>query len=161
MSLTNGPKVSAVNYGSQAHFKGVDTTMNGGILGLTQTFYKGNFWTALTAGFRWSLGKEGNPIEKVQRVNEQKVSQHPTTWPKSPQTISQDKKAATRTDSPITPTKLTLLSRADLLARANNTLKTPAERKIVKQLSSSQKITYGSKPQNTTRTTYRATIKQL
>ena len=35
--------------GSQLHYSGVDTTMNGGLLGLTETFYKGNFWTALTA----------------------------------------------------------------------------------------------------------------
>ena len=108
-----------------------------------------------------SIVAQTKPDTLEMPVNEQKVSQHPTTWPKSPQTISQDKKVATRTDSAITPTKLTLLSRADLLARANNTLKTPAERKIVKQLTNSQKITYGSKPQNTTRTTYRATIKHL
>ncbi len=35
--------------GSQLRYSGSDTTMNGGLLGLTQTFYKGNFWTALTA----------------------------------------------------------------------------------------------------------------
>ena len=35
--------------GSQLRYSGADTTMNGGLLGLTQTFYKGNFWTALTA----------------------------------------------------------------------------------------------------------------
>ena len=35
--------------GSQLRYSGSDTTMNGGLLGLTQTFYKGSFWTALTA----------------------------------------------------------------------------------------------------------------
>ena len=75
--LENGPKVNSVNYGtlvggdtefrklkngwanvgtgyigyfgSQVDFKNVDTSMNGGLLGLTETFYKGNFFTALTA----------------------------------------------------------------------------------------------------------------
>ena len=28
---------------------------------------------SLTAGFRWALGKEGKPIEKVQRVNKTRV----------------------------------------------------------------------------------------
>ena len=77
LDLSNGPKVSTISYGSlagydtdfrdlghgwhnvgtgyigytgsQLHYSGVDTTMNGGLLGLTETFYKGNFWTALTA----------------------------------------------------------------------------------------------------------------
>ena len=30
-------------------YSGVDTSFNGGIAGLTETFYKGNFFTALTA----------------------------------------------------------------------------------------------------------------
>ncbi|MBD5401204.1 hypothetical protein HDR58_00155, partial [bacterium] len=75
--LDNGPRVSATNYGSlvgydsdfrslpngwtnvgtgyigyngsQLRHGGVDTTTNGGLLGITETFYKGNFWTALTA----------------------------------------------------------------------------------------------------------------
>lgn len=77
INLSNGPKVNAINYGtlvrfdsdfkklkngwtnvatgymgyngSQIRYNGNDTTMNGGLLGLTETFYKGNFWTALTA----------------------------------------------------------------------------------------------------------------
>ncbi|MBQ1611890.1 MAG: hypothetical protein II085_00265, partial [Alphaproteobacteria bacterium] len=75
--LKNGPEVKSINYGtiigadtefrkmkngwtnvgtgyigyfgSQVDFKGVDTSMNGGLLGVTETFYKGNFFTALTA----------------------------------------------------------------------------------------------------------------
>lgn len=35
--------------GSQLSYDGVDTTLNGGVLGLTETFYKGNFFKALTA----------------------------------------------------------------------------------------------------------------
>lgn len=35
--------------GSQLSYDGVDTTLNGGVLGITETFYKGNFFTALTA----------------------------------------------------------------------------------------------------------------
>ena len=85
MNLKNGPKVDAVTYGSlvgfdsdfqklgkgwsglttgyigyngsQLNYKGVDTTMNGGILGLTQTFYKGNFWSALTLSAGASVGQ--------------------------------------------------------------------------------------------------------
>ena len=77
INLSNGPKVNTINYGSlvgydsdfrhmkhgwhnvgtgyigyngsQMNYNGVNTTMNGGLLGLTETFYKGNFWTALTA----------------------------------------------------------------------------------------------------------------
>ncbi len=77
ISLHNGPKVDAITYGtligydtnfrhlkhgwtnvgtgylgymgSQLNYSGIDTNMNGGLLGLTETFYKGNFWTAITA----------------------------------------------------------------------------------------------------------------
>jgi len=77
INLNNGPKVNSITYGTlagfdtdfkelkhgwtnvatgyigyhgaQLNYSGVDTTMNGGLLGLTETFYKGNFWTALTA----------------------------------------------------------------------------------------------------------------
>jgi hypothetical protein len=35
--------------GSHLTYQGVSTTMNGGVLGGTQTWYKGNFWTAVTA----------------------------------------------------------------------------------------------------------------
>ena len=85
MNLKNGPKVNATTYGSLAGFdtdfhehkngwhsvgtgyigyngsqlsyKGVDTTMNGGILGYTHTMYKGNFWTALTLSAGASVGE--------------------------------------------------------------------------------------------------------
>ncbi len=74
--LKNGPKVNAISYGSligydsefrhhkhgwhsvtggyigyngaQVDYANVDTSMNGGLLGFTKTFYKKNFWTALT-----------------------------------------------------------------------------------------------------------------
>ncbi len=75
--LKHGPKVDSITYGtflgfdSDFHehkhgwhsvwsvyggynggyidYKGVSANLNGGVLGLTDTFYKGNFWTALTA----------------------------------------------------------------------------------------------------------------
>ena len=75
--LKNGPKVDVISYGtligfdsnihklkrgwsnvatayigyngSQVDYSNVDASTNGGLLGLTETFYKGNFWTALTA----------------------------------------------------------------------------------------------------------------
>lgn len=74
--LKNGPKVDSITYGSflgydsdfrehkhgwhsvwstylgyqggQLDFRGVDASLNGGVLGITDTFYKGNFWTAMT-----------------------------------------------------------------------------------------------------------------
>ena len=77
INLNNGPDVDAITYGtlvgfdsnfkelkrgwynvqsiyggyngSQLSYDGVDTTLNGGVLGSTETFYKGNFFTALTA----------------------------------------------------------------------------------------------------------------
>ena len=75
--LANGPKVEAISYGTLAGFdtdfqhlkngwnsvtsgyigyngaqlsySGVSSSLNGGLLGATQTFYKKNFWTAVTA----------------------------------------------------------------------------------------------------------------
>lgn len=77
LPLKHGPKVDVISYGtfvgfdsdihklkrgwanvgtayigyngSQMKYGNVDSTMNGGLLGLTETFYKGNFFTALTA----------------------------------------------------------------------------------------------------------------
>lgn len=77
INLHNGPSVDAITYGtligfdgtfrelkrdwynvqsvyagyigSQMSYSGVDTSLNGGVLGLTETFYKGNFFGALTA----------------------------------------------------------------------------------------------------------------
>lgn len=77
INLNNGPDVDAITYGtlvgfdsnfkelkrgwynvqsiyggyngSQLSYDGVDTSLNGGVLGITETFYKGNFFTAWTA----------------------------------------------------------------------------------------------------------------
>ena len=85
MNLDNGPDVDAITYGSlvgfdgdfkemkngwhrvftgyagymgsSLNYSGVDTTMNGGLLGFTETFYKGNFWTAITASAGASVGE--------------------------------------------------------------------------------------------------------
>ncbi|MCM1338330.1 MAG: hypothetical protein NC191_01505 [Muribaculaceae bacterium] len=85
MNLKHGPKVDAITYGSlagfdtdfhehkngwmsvgtgyvgyngsQLNYKGVDTTMNGGLLGYTHTMYKRNFWTALTLSAGASVGE--------------------------------------------------------------------------------------------------------
>ena len=85
MNLDNGPKVDAITYGSlvgfdgdfkemkngwhrvftgyagymgsSLNYSGVDTSMNGGLLGFTETFYKGNFWTAITASAGASVGE--------------------------------------------------------------------------------------------------------
>ncbi len=50
--------------GSQLRYAGADTAMNGGLLGLTQTFYKGNFWTALTASTGASVGESNTMYGK-------------------------------------------------------------------------------------------------
>ncbi len=92
MNLKNGPDVNAVTYGnlvgydsdfiklkngwnsvitgyigyngSQLRYSGVDTSMNGGLLGLTDTFYKGNFWTAVTALAGAGVGQSYNMYGK-------------------------------------------------------------------------------------------------
>ncbi len=45
----NVSSVYAGYIGSQMNYAGVDSSLNGGMLGLTETFYKGNFFGALTA----------------------------------------------------------------------------------------------------------------
>lgn len=85
IELSNGPKVNVTSYGtlvggdseymrlrngwgtvttayagyngSYQSFSGVSTTQNGGVLGVTQTFYKNNFFTALTASAGASVGE--------------------------------------------------------------------------------------------------------
>ena len=92
MDLKHGPKVDAITYGtlvgfdtdfhehrngwhsvttgyigyngSQLNYSGVDTTMNGGLLGVTQTYYKKNFWTALTLSAGASVGQSRNMYGK-------------------------------------------------------------------------------------------------
>lgn len=86
--LKNGPKVDTITYGtlvggdsqikelrngwgtvftgymgyngSSQNYSGVSTYQNGGLLGATQTFYKGNFFTALTASVGASAGESHN-----------------------------------------------------------------------------------------------------
>ena len=97
MNLKNGPKVDAITYGtlvgfdtnffeykkgwygvgsgylgyngSQLSFKGVDTNMNGGLLGYTHTLYKGNFWTALTLSAGASVGESQTMYGKEDFTN--------------------------------------------------------------------------------------------
>lgn len=81
---------------------------------------------SLTAGFRWAIGKEGKPLEKVQRVNN-KVSN-------------------------VTP-------RAEVKVANNSTVQ--PERKIIKQLSQTQRERIAKQYQNTTRTTSIGEMKKL
>lgn len=90
--LKNGPKVDTITYGtllgfdsdfhemkngwsnvftgyigyngSSQSYSGVDTIQNGGLIGLTETFYKGNFFTALTASAGASVGQTTSPQGK-------------------------------------------------------------------------------------------------
>lgn len=85
MDLSNGPKVNVKSYGgvagedsaylklkhgwgtvitpyiayngSSQHYSGVSTDTNGGILGLTQSFYKNNFFTAITVNAGANFGE--------------------------------------------------------------------------------------------------------
>lgn len=81
---------------------------------------------SLTAGFRWAIGKEGKPLEKVQRVNNKVSSVAP---------------------------------RAEVKVANNSTVQ--PERKIIKQLSQTQRERIAKQYQNTTRTTSIGTLKQL
>ena len=79
---------------------------------------------SLTAGFRWAIGKEGKPLEKVQRVNNK--------------TISSSSVQAKSTIAQAQP-----------------------ERKIIKQLSQTQRERIAKQYQNTTRTTSIGEMKKL
>lgn len=85
VGLSNGPRVDIQSYGSlvggdsaykqlkkgwgtvttpyigyngtSQHYSGVSTVTNGGILGITQTFYRGDFFTALTVNAGASVGE--------------------------------------------------------------------------------------------------------
>lgn len=80
---------------------------------------------SLTAGFRWAIGKEGKPLEKVQRVNNKTISSISGVQAKS--TIAQAQ----------------------------------PERKIIKQLSQTQRERIAKQYQNTTRTTSIGEMKKL
>ena len=87
---------------------------------------------SLTAGFRWAIGKEGKPLEKVQRVNNK--------------TISSSSSVGTSTNS----------------VRAKSTIaQAQPERKIIKQLSQTQRERIAKQYQNTTRTTSIGEMKKL
>ena len=81
---------------------------------------------SLTAGFRWAIGKEGKPLEKVQRVNNKVSSVAP---------------------------------RAEVKVANNSTVQ--PERKIIKQLSQTQREIIAKQYQNTTRTTSIGEMKKL
>ena len=86
---------------------------------------------SLTAGFRWAIGKEGKPLEKVQRVNNKTIS---------------SSGVGTSVNS---------------VGAKSITTQTQSERKIIKQLSQTQRERIAKQYQNTTRTTSIGTLKQL
>lgn len=87
---------------------------------------------SLTAGFRWAIGKEGKPLEKVQRVNNK--------------TISSSSSVGTSTNN---------IGAKSTIAQAQ------PERKIIKQLSQTQRERIAKQYQNTTRTTSIGEMKKL
>lgn len=92
VGLSNGPRVDIQSYGSlvggdsaykqlkkgwgtvttpyigyngtSQHYSGVSTITNGGILGITQTFYRGDFFTALTINAGASVGESNTMYGK-------------------------------------------------------------------------------------------------
>lgn len=92
VGLSNGPRVDVQSYGSlvggdsaykqlkkgwgtvttpyigyngtSQHYSGVSTVTNGGILGITQTFYRGDFFTALTVNAGASVGESNTMYGK-------------------------------------------------------------------------------------------------
>ena len=92
---------------------------------------------SLTAGFRWSLGKETKPIEKVQAPQ--------PTQPTGQTSIE----------------KLKLTTQADLVQRANGGVYSSGEKKIVKQLTPTQKTALTKNSPNTTRTTMIGQMKRI
>ena len=87
---------------------------------------------SLTAGFRWAIGKEGKPLEKVQRLNNKTIS-----------------------SSSNVGTSINNVGAKSTIAQAQ------PERKIIKQLSQTQRERIAKQYQNTTRTTSIGTLKQL
>ena len=87
---------------------------------------------SLTAGFRWAVGKEGKPLEKVQRVNNK--------------AISSSSSVGTSTNN---------VGAKSTIAQAQ------PERKIIKQLSQTQRERIAKQYQNTTRTTSIGEMKKL
>lgn len=86
---------------------------------------------SLTAGFRWAVGKEGKPLEKVQRVNNKTIS---------------SSSVGTSTNN---------VGAKSTIAQAQ------PERKIIKQLSQTQRERIAKQYQNTTRTTSIGEMKKL
>ena len=86
---------------------------------------------SLTAGFRWAIGKEGKPLEKVQRVNNKTIS------------------------SSSVGTSINSVGAKSTIAQAQ------PERKIIKQLSQTQRERIAKQYQNTTRTTSIGEMKKL
>jgi hypothetical protein len=55
--------------GSVITYSGTSTTMNGGLLGFTETFYRKNFWTAITATAGASVGEANNMYGREEFTN--------------------------------------------------------------------------------------------
>ena len=100
---------------------------------------------ALTAGFKWILGKEVKPIEKVEGVNKTKTGCHAEL---DTGFINANKMDRLRVEHGVTQGCHPELDSGSLTVR-----------KVVKQLTPDQKTAH--KQQNTTRTTAKAIIKQL
>jgi len=119
---------------------------------------------ALTAGFRWSLGKEGKPIEKV---NNETLKQVQGDKGVNVNTLSKGEgRVRVQSAQPTVSTRTELENRhSELVSESQSILggkvSTAASRTVLKQLTPTQKTALGAKPQNTTRTTNSAILKQM
>jgi len=119
---------------------------------------------ALTFGFRWSLGKEGKPIEKV---NNETLKQVQGDKGVNVNTLSKGEgRVRVQSAQPTVSTRTELENRhSELVSESQSILggkvSTAASRTVLKQLTPTQKTALGAKPQNTTRTTNSAILKQL
>ena len=106
---------------------------------------------AITGGFRWALGDEGKPIEKVENIEKPKtvmklssmgVNNEILNQVQNDKVVQNDRKIIKQ----LTP---------------NQKVAQQGGKKIIKQLSQNQKAALGGKVQNTTRTTSSGLLMQL
>ena len=101
---------------------------------------------AITGGFRWALGQEGKPIEKVENIEKPKTVMKLSSMGETEEEILRSAQNDRKIIKQLTP---------------NQKVAQQGGKKIIKQLSQNQKAALGGKVQNTTRTTSSGLLMQL
>ena len=101
---------------------------------------------AITGGFRWALGQEGKPIEKVENIEKPKTVMKLSSMGETDEEILRSAQNDRKIIKQLTP---------------NQKVAQQGGKKIIKQLSQNQKAALGGKVQNTTRTTSSGLLMQL